>query len=51
MQPNVTGASATVTITVEAGEGLAAATLQLAAEDICGHGGQDNRVPVFVIPT
>jgi len=51
MQPNVTGASATVTVTVEAGEWLAAATSQLAAEDICGHGGQDNGAPVFVIPT
>jgi hypothetical protein len=51
MQPNITGASATVTITVEAGEWLAAATLQLGAENICGHSGQDNGALVFVIPT
>lgn len=38
MQPNVAGASATVTVTIEAGEWIAAATLQLGAEDICGHG-------------
>jgi hypothetical protein len=38
MQPDVAGARTTVTVTVEAGEWIAAATLQLGAEDICGHG-------------
>ena len=37
MQPYVAGAGATVAVAIEAGEGFAAATLQLGAEDICGH--------------
>jgi hypothetical protein len=44
VQPNVAGARATVTVTVESGEWIAAATLQFSAEDICGHEANDNFV-------
>src|SRR5437773_8981045 len=37
VQPNVAGPGATVAVAIEAGEWIAAATLQLGAEDICGH--------------
>src|SRR5256886_17608997 len=37
VQPNVAGPGATVAVAIETGEWIAAATLQLGAEDICGH--------------
>src|ERR1700730_5288760 len=44
VQPDVAGTGATVAVAIKAGEGIAAATLQLGAEDVCGHEGKDNVV-------
>ena len=44
VQPDVAGTGATVAVAIKAGEWISAATLQLGAEDVCGHEGQDNVV-------
>jgi hypothetical protein len=51
VESNVAGASFAKAIAIESGERITAATLQLGAEDICGHEGQDNAPSLFVIPS